>query len=682
MVIPVGQPWPGSQVVTPLEVLMLFSALRRVKLTHQLGFGFGLMLLLMVVTLGANLAASTQQQAITVRLINHLYPARLQAHEIIRLALAIDDNGAWYVLTHNSHQQEQLLQSYQQEAQALRAAVAKATALADTPGQRGALVDFTQYFFGSGGYIATNQQAFSEKLAGQDLTAGDSFVGSPFLPDIQLDMQVYTDVVEREIKQAVASGDAVARQVQLLDIGLGGSASLFGIGIALLFTRSIGRLYREIEEKNVRLAENNTRLQALATTDPLTGLPNHRAYQEALQQTLEHVQQRGEQAALALINVDELKEANDTHGHLYGDHLLVELASLLAASAPEAAFRLRGDEFALLLPKTSLAQARESLEHLRQEAEKHLLGSTISIGLAITTAEEQEIELLREQADAALHEAKRQGRNALISFEEIRDTTSMLAPLKVQAFRRLLEEQRVKVAFQPIWNMQEGRVMAFEALCRPAPEYGFSGPQEVFDIAEKLGHAHELDYLCVQATLRRARELPAGVLLFLNLTPQTLAHDLLTGAVLVQAVIEAGLTMERVVIELTERSTLPIALVVQKARHLKELGFRLALDDAGAGNAGLEMMSQLAVDFIKIDRMVVVNAMTDKAAHGVLAGIAAIAREMEAFVIAEGIENVEMLEMMRQSSLQAVQGYLLGRPSEVIPELDSLQALSPLALVG
>ncbi|MDQ2714898.1 MAG: hypothetical protein M3Z08_08330, partial [Chloroflexota bacterium] len=111
---------------------MRFSALRPMKLTHQLGIGFGLMLLCMVLTLGANLAASSQQQAITQRLIYHLYPARWQAHDIVRLTLAIDDSVARYVLSQNPGQQTLLLNTYHQETQDLRVALALATNLADT----------------------------------------------------------------------------------------------------------------------------------------------------------------------------------------------------------------------------------------------------------------------------------------------------------------------------------------------------------------------------------------------------------------------------------------------------------------------------------------------------------------------------------------------------------------------
>ena len=187
----------------------------------------------------------------------------------------------------------------------------------------------------------------------------------------------------------------------------------------------------------------------------------------------------------------------------------------------------------------------------------------------------------------------------------------------------------------------------------------------MFDIAEQMGRAHELDALCVEKILARATELPPDILLFLNLTPQSLAHDLLTGATLLEAVISAGLEPSRVVLEITERSIAKLEEVVQKAKFLRLMGFRIALDDVGAGNAGLEMLSQLPVDFVKIDRAVVGNALTDQSVRSVFAGITTIARESHFSVVAEGIENIEMLDFVQRAGVQYAQGYLLGHPGEI-----------------
>ena len=211
------------------RVLLSFARLQRLKPTPLLFLGFGLMLLCIVITAGANLLASNQYQAQTGLMINHLYPARQEAHAIILLVLAIDDEGAWYILSNNPTQQAQLLQSYRQNVQALRAAVVRARALADTPQQRTALDDFSSYFFGKGGYLADNQTSFAEKQAGQELTADDNYVNSAFFPIVQHDIQVYIDIVEQEITQANVNQDTLSNLVRFINIGAG--AAPFSSGL-------------------------------------------------------------------------------------------------------------------------------------------------------------------------------------------------------------------------------------------------------------------------------------------------------------------------------------------------------------------------------------------------------------------------------------------------------------------
>jgi diguanylate cyclase (GGDEF)-like protein len=445
---------------------------------------------------------------------------------------------------------------------------------------------------------------------------------------------------------------------------------------------------RELERMNGELARANAeiiatsraervRLERAALTDSLTELGNHRAFQEALHRESGRARRLGETVTLARLDIDEFKLINDQHGHGQGDRILAALAAVLRSGrAADQAFRLGGDEFALLLPHTSGPEAVTVMERLRQDARRRLFGATVSVGVAALEPGSHDVDTLQEQAEAALYEAKRRGRDAVVTFTEIQDRVSILSPAKVQTVRRLLAEGHVRVAFQPIWDLQRGGIVAFEALARPAPDYGFAGPQEAFDIAERIGHAHDLDAVCRQAILARAAELPPDTLLFLNVSPQTLDHGLLAGTTLVEAVTAVGLTPERVVLELTERSVARLQVVVREAARLRSLGFKLALDDTGAGNAGLEMLSQVPVDVVKIDRGVVVKALTDRAARGVLAGIVAIARETDTYVIAEGIEDQAMLDLVRrvgvragsvQEGVQGVQGYLLGRPSEAIP---------------
>jgi EAL domain-containing protein (putative c-di-GMP-specific phosphodiesterase class I) len=168
--------------------------------------------------------------------------------------------------------------------------------------------------------------------------------------------------------------------------------------------------------------------------------------------------------------------------------------------------------------------------------------------------------------------------------------------------------------------------------------------------------------------IERARSLPPDALLFINVSPQSLDHEQFAGLALVREFAAVGLPPGRIVLEITERSIARLPVVVREARRLRGLGFRLALDDAGSGNSGLEMLSQLAVDFVKIDREVIVRAQSESGGRAVLAGIVAIAQEMCAQIIAEGIENSAMLDLVRTATRTSpisctVQGYYLGRPA-------------------
>lgn len=399
---------------------MHFSRLR--QLECKLSLGFGLLFLSMVVILGANLVATTQHEAITDRLINHLYPARQQAQEVARLELSLDSIGARYVLSYDPQQQTQLLNTYRQQVQELRTAVALAHVLADTPAQRNALFDFTQYFFGTGGYVASNQDIFAQKQAGQLLAASDAYARSPILPTIQQDIKLYTDVVDREIAQEQSDEVAVARLNQLLNIGLGGGASLFGLGIAFFITRSIRHLYQQIEQQNALLNEHNVRLQSLSTTDQLTQLPNHRALQTLIEQECERARRFGRPLSFLFFDGDRFKKVNDTYGHATGDVVLRELGERARSvlRAGDTLGRFGGEEFLVLLPETHPEEARIVAERLRCAVAALPLAThevvygvavTVSIGVATYPTDGATANDVREQADQAMYWAKRLGRN-------------------------------------------------------------------------------------------------------------------------------------------------------------------------------------------------------------------------------------------------------------------------------
>jgi diguanylate cyclase (GGDEF)-like protein len=520
-------------------------------------------------------------------------------------------------------------------------------------------------------------QAYFEMLL-ELYSAEDS--GSPMLATIveekkaePLFIEAQSTIAKRAAYQHGQALEALAdltstQRVNVRTIFFTTVLGLFEFWVGIIFFAMYQRKMEQSRRTEIASFEHASR------TDNLTGLGNHRAFQEELDAQLARAKRHGGFLSLAVLDIDEFKGINDRSGHLYGDRVLAAMGALLGeVRKSDRSFRIGGDEFAIVLPDTQTLDAAIMMERIRQAAPTRLLGATLSIGIA-TTAERDVCDAihLRAQADAALYAGKQSGRDTVMTYADAERGQLVLSPNKAQALRDLLRDGQVDVVFQPIWDAHQGVPFGYEALARPAAHYGLAGPQEAFEIAERLGRGPALDAVCLNAILARASEAPADSLIFVNIVPETLARNMFSGDALVEAVRDAGITPEQVVIELTERAMSRLDVIVREAKRLQSLGFKLALDDTGAGNAGLEVLRHLAVDFVKIDRAVVIQAMTDQTARAIIASIVVIAQSMGACVIAEGIETTNALDFVlrdvmlgwqRDSGIRGVQGYLLGRPA-------------------
>lgn len=467
---------------------------------------------------------------------------------------------------------------------------------------------------------------------------------------------IYTVAVERDATGLDDFLTAVRESMFVMAI----PAILFSLGLFwLLAGRTLHRRHRYALQR--------------ATRDGLTDLGNHRAFQDELRRAAAVAERTGADFALAVFDIDDFKFLNDGRGHQHGDEVLRTVAKILGKGrAQDRAFRTGGDEFAMILAATSEYQAITAASRLRQSMCDS--GVAVSAGVSATRDGMRIPAVLREEADAALYEAKRRRSDAPLPFSDISEHATILTPQKAHAVRVLINDRALDVAVQPIWDLESGHLVGLEGLARIHSDYGLSGPAEAFDIAEQIGRIADLDRLCVAKVLERAPQLPPGARLFVNVHPASLDGEGTGGGWLLEAVRKAKVRPDKVVVEVTERSGARLPAVVRSVQRLRELGFLVALDDVGAGNSGLEMMRSVPVDYVKVDRSVVQRAQSDVNARAVLYAVVAFASETGTYVIAEGIEDAEGLAFVRGvrapagPGVRGGQGFGLGRPAASVAE--------------
>jgi diguanylate cyclase (GGDEF)-like protein len=423
-------------------------------------------------------------------------------------------------------------------------------------------------------------------------------------------------------------------------------------------------------------------LAEAALTDNLTKLGNQRAFHEDFARERARAARHGHPLALALIDIDDFKQVNDEGGHSHGDEILARVGDRLRKMRTEdRGYRIGGDEFALILAEADPKAAATALGRLQRELRDSLMGATVSIGYVNLSGPEL-VAGSYDLADAALYEAKRGGRNQTVCFRDSGTVMNVFSPAKGDVVRKMIAEELVTTVFQPIWDMESNRPLGFEALMRPNPGVGLVGPQEAFDVAERIRQLPELNRVCARSALSSSANLPAGSVIFLNYSPTALLHPSFDPVEFVAMVRAAGLRPEQVVVEVSERRIDDVAAVVERAKALRALGIGIALDNIGSGHMGLTIMTKLRLDFVKLDRELVSKAIESTEARGVLAGLIAIARETGSYLIAEGIETRHMLDFVSKAHIplesafagvRGVQGYELGKPEAGRIDPQSLQ---------
>ncbi|MFF0741843.1 putative bifunctional diguanylate cyclase/phosphodiesterase [Streptomyces sp. NPDC004111] len=405
--------------------------------------------------------------------------------------------------------------------------------------------------------------------------------------------------------------------------------------------------------------------------DPLTGLPNRQWLLERAWPALEEAERLGTRSALVLIDMDRFRSVNDTLGHLAGDRLLLQIADRLRRVLPKGAeaARLGGDEFAVLLPRTeSATSAQRIARHLVAElgSPLDLDGLTLvleaSAGVAVFPDHALDAEGLLRRADVAMYQAKRD-RSGVEVYESKRDSNTPDRLGLLGDLRRALDAGEVELHYQPKVRF-DGQVAGLEALVRWVhPERGRVPPDEFIAIAESSGlmpHLTEYVLETALAQVARWRAQKLYVPVAVNVSPRDVHTPGFAGAVAARLA-RHGVPAGSLQLEITEHVLLEDPQrAADTLAGLTGHGVKMSLDDFGTGYSSLVHLRRLPVSELKIDRSFVARLAVDTEDGEIVRCTIDLAHSLGLLVVAEGVEDDETWERLRDLGCDAVQGWLVA----------------------
>lgn len=452
---------------------------------------------------------------------------------------------------------------------------------------------------------------------------------------------------------------------------------------------------RKLAEQNAQLENMNAALHTLATSDPLTGLPNRRYFLDKLQNALDSRKRTGHTGALLFIDIDNFKTLNDTLGHDIGDLLLQKVAKRLKSCVREVdtVARIGGDEFVIMLEELSDSPLKAAAE--TEYVGKKILASfthpykldahefvvSPSIGATIFSEDAQTTNELMRQTDIAMYQAKKAGRNTLRFFNpKMQELVNARASLEC-GLRKALENREFMLHYQVLVDRSFSPIGA-EALVRwQHPEHGLLLPAQFIPMAEKTGLILSLglwilETVCAQLRHWQKDERTRSLVLSVNVSAKQFRQPDFVPQV--RAIVNRhGIDPSRLRMELAESMLLENAQeTIDTVNALKETGIRFSLDDFGSGYSSLQYLERLPLDHLSIGRAFMQRDRT------IARAIVALARSMAFGVIAEGVETPEQLEFAHDNQCDAVQGFLTGRPVSIDDLTIMLEKALPLQVAG
>ncbi len=435
-------------------------------------------------------------------------------------------------------------------------------------------------------------------------------------------------------------------------------------------------LEQRVQERTAELAALNQRLFEQAHHDKLTGLANRALFMEHLSNAVARSKRRANPTfAVMMIDVDKFKQINDTLGHLVGDALLAGIAHRLDDCLREVdtAARTGGDEFTILLDGIAdLKDATRTADRIQQtlalpfEIDGKEVFASASVGIAVMDARYQNGEELLRDADAAMYRAKDHGRARYQVFDTGMHST-VTAALQLEAdLARAVDRHELVLEYQPIVRVADGALESFEALVRwNHPTLGRLGPNEFIPTAEETGMIRGIGHwVLAQACAQLAvwqREKP-DLTISVNISPHQFAQPDLPDAVS-EIIASSKVTTGCLKLEVAEAAIMPrVPFAERTLARLRELGVKISLEDFGVGYSSVNLLHELPISRVKIDRSFVQRIGTPGERPEIVQAIVTLAHNLGLDVTAKGVETTAQLQRVRELGCESAQGFAIARP--------------------
>ena len=413
--------------------------------------------------------------------------------------------------------------------------------------------------------------------------------------------------------------------------------------------------------------------------DALTGLPNRALFMDHVKMAIQRSRRSGDRLFAALfLDLDRFKIINDSLGHMVGDQLLVGIAHRLEACLRpgDTVARLGGDEFTILLE--DLASTEDAIDVARRVQEAvtqpfniggHEVFTTASIGIALSNTGYERAEDLLRDADTAMYRAKLEGKKRHVVFDKAMHDRAMEILQLETDLRRAITRKEFFLNYQPIVDLETGRVASFEALVRwRHPERGLVMPGDFVPVAEETGLIVPLGLWVLNEACRQMREwqrqgvTDSSVTMSVNLSGRQFSQADLIDQIS-SALRESGLKAVNLKLEITESMVMEnFDTAIDMLTQLRVLGVGLSIDDFGTGYSSLSYLHRFPIDTLKIDRSFVTQ-MTDNSENAeIVRTIVTLARSLDMAVVAEGVETADQLRQLSDLGCDYGQGYLFSRP--------------------